>query len=476
MGPIFEPLIRYLPPGSPTAPGTYAPRLARSWRVLNEGLEIRIELEPAASFHDGRTLSSLDVQFTLDAIRDPRRKVDHLRSMLQDVEAVELITSRELRIRLRRPNGWVLRALAEIPILPMAIYDGSLLAGGALVGTGPWKLVSNKGGIVHLTRHAKYWGGPAAIADVEFVYQPDAAVALREAKRGELDIVPALIPAHWPEQASAPGIAAAFRPLELAPPRLRFFAFNASHPPLDDANVRHALSLLVDRRTIAKRVFDGLARPVLWPIWPGGFVHGPEQVVPDFDPGAASKLLDAAGWADTDKDGIRDKAGTKLRLTMLGVESPAVADSSGPRPKVERDYFIEAARRIGVVIEFKPAGEFYLQKLVDEGTYDLVEIAWTGRVDMDLTPLVGSRRADHAKAPRIDRALDAMTAAWDPAERAKLASELAAAFGETWPLAGIVMDAPQGLIHRRVKNVKIWDGWIDLTQLSFEPAAGGSSR
>src|SRR5947208_2525235 len=83
------------------------------------------------------------------------------------------------------------------PLLPMHVYDGSLLAGGALVGTGPWKLASNKGGIVHLARNDKYWGPPPAIADVELVYQPDAAVALTDAKHGELDIVPALIPAHW---------------------------------------------------------------------------------------------------------------------------------------------------------------------------------------------------------------------------------------------------------------------------------------
>jgi hypothetical protein len=59
------------------------------------------------------------------------------------------------------------------------------------------------------------------------------------------------------------------------------------------------------------------------------------------------------------------------------------------------------------------------------------------------------RRGDPAApelhiSPRIDRALDALAAAWDPAERAKLAPELAAGLAETWPLAGIVADAPRG--------------------------------
>ena len=469
LGTVFEPLLRYVPPEPGQVAGRYAPRLARSWRVMPSQTEIRIELEPGVTFHDGHPLTTSDVQFTLDAIRDPRRGIDHLRPMLDDIFAVELITSHEIRLVLKRPSGYVLRALAEIPILPMHVYDGSLLAGGALVGTGPWKYVSNKGGVVHLTRYDKYWRGKAAIADLEFVHQADAAVALKDAKRGDLDIVPALIPAHWPEQASAPGLAASFRALELAPPRLRYLAFNASRPPLDDARVRHALALLVDRRNIAKRVFDGLMRPASWPIWPGGLVSATEGPIADFDPGAAAKLLDAAGWTDTDKDGIRDHEGKQLRLVMLGTEKPDAKDTSAPPAKLERDYFIEAARRIGVVIEIKTGGESWIEKHLTDGSYDLAEMTWSGMVDSDLTPLFGSKDPQHAPSARIDRALDAMGAAWDPAERAKLATELGAALAETWPLAGIVADAPHGLVHRRVKNVRVWDGWIDLSALSLEP-------
>jgi len=461
LGTVFEPLLRYAPPDA-TGPGHYAPRLARSWRVMPGGMEIRIELEPGVTFHDGRPLTTSDVQFTLDSVRTPGKGVDHLRPLLDDVEAIELITSHELRLRLKRPSGYVLRALAEIPILPMHVYDGSLYGGGALVGTGPWKLTSNKAGVVHLTKNDKYWGGPPAISDIEFVYQPDAAVALTAAKRGELDIVPALIPAHWPDQASAPGVTAAFKPLQLAPPRMRYIAFNATHAPLDDDRVRHALGLLIDRRAIAKRVFDGLARPALWPIWPGGPVDGTEAAVPDFDPAAASKLLDAAGWIDSDKDGIRDKGGKQLRLVMVGGEKPVAKDASGPPVKTERDYFVEAARRAGVSIEVKTGGESWVAKRADEGAYDLIEVTWGGMVDSDLTSMLGGKDA------RIDRALEQMEASWDPAERSKAAGDLAAALAESWPIAGIVAEAPQGLVQRRVQGAKVWDGWLDLSQLKLE--------
>jgi peptide/nickel transport system substrate-binding protein len=466
LGTIFEPLLRYVPPETGHGPGRYEPRLARSWHVMPGGQEIRIELEPDVQFHDGSRMTSSDVQFTLDAVRTPRKGIETLRAMLDDVQSIELVTPTEIRLVLKRPSGWVLRALAEIPILPMHVYDGSLLAGGALVGTGPWKLVSNKNGLVHLGRFDKYWGGPASIADIEFAYQADAAVALTAAKRGELDIVPALIPAHWPAQATAPGVAASFRPLELSPPRLRYFAFNATRAPLDDARVRHALALLVDRRAIAKHVFGGLARPALWPIWPGGPADGAEATVPEFDPATAGKLLDEAGWTDRDGDGIRDKDGKQLRLVLIGTEH-APLDPSAPAKKTERDYFVDAARRIGVIIEVKAGGESFLDKRFSDSSWDLVEESWNGLADGPLDSLLaGPNRADE---PRLDRVLASLAAAWDPAEREKLAPELAASLAETWPIAGIVADAPQGLVHKRLDNVRVWDGWLDLSVLSFDP-------
>lgn len=470
-GTVFEPLLRYIPPDAAQPAGRYGPRLARSWRVVVPpwgGLEIRLELEPNVTFHDGRPLTSSDVQFTLDAIRDPKRGIDHLRPMLDDVEAVELITATEVRLVLRRPSGWVMRALAEIPILPMHIYDRSgrdhpAGASGNLVGSGPWKVASHKQGTVKLTRNDKYWAGKVAIQDVELVYQPDAAIALRDAKRGDFDILPALVRVHYPDQASAPGVTAAFAPLELRPPRLRLLAFNTQKTPLDDARVRHAIALLVNRNEISELHFGRLARPALWPIWPGGLVHGTEVPVPAFDPKAAGALLDAAGWVDSDKDGIRDRGGQQLRVVMIGgARDTAISKDANPAAKLPREYLIADARRVGLVIEFKSGNDAWIQKRIDEGSYHIAEQQWVGMVDMDMRNRLGGA------SPAIDRVLEQMATVWDPAERAKLTKDLAAALAESWPIAGIVTDTPHGLVHRRVRGLTQWDGWIDLTQLSLD--------
>jgi peptide/nickel transport system substrate-binding protein len=319
------------------------------------------------------------------------------------------------------------------------------------------------------------WGSAPAIANLEFVYEPDAAKALTRAKRGELDVVPALIASHWPEQANAPGLASAFAPIELAPPRLRYLVFNVTSPPLDDVRVRRALSLLVDRRGIARGVYDGLWRPALWPIWPGGPAVGAPAAIPEFDPKAAGALLEEAGFRDHDGDGVRDLGGKPLRLTMLRLERERPApgspgEAAEPPPQNEIDRFLAAARRAGIAIEQKVGTEAVLQKRLGDGEFQLAMVEWRGMVDSDLRELVGTGGAlnyGRVSSPAIDRALAQLAAAWGPEERAAAAPQLAAAFEAEVPIAGVVAAAPQGLVHRRLQGVQVWDGWIDLRALSF---------
>jgi peptide/nickel transport system substrate-binding protein len=468
MGTVYETLIRY----QPTAGGnSYASGLARAWKVSAGGTEIKLELEPDVVFHDGRPLTSSDVQFTLDTIRDPKRGIDHLRWMLASVDAVELVSPREVRIRLLRPDGWVLRALAMIPIVSMKVHEGGLAAGGDIVGTGPWQLVAWKDGVIHLGAWARYRGGPPAIADVELVSIPDAAKVLTLAKRGEIDVVPELIPAHWPEQANAPGIATMFVPLHLAPPRLRTVVFDASAPPTDDSRVRQALGLLVDRRGLARTAYDGLARPIAGPVWPGGPVDGPETEAPPFDPSAAGKLLDEAGWTDRNHDGVRDRDGAQLRLSVLVVERD-VKDVPGAGKGVpERDPILEAWKRAGVGVDVRAGTEAVLLNRLRAGEYDAAFVEWDGEADLDMSPWLatgGSKNLAHIASRRLDRALAALEETLDPAERTELGGEVAAAFAEAMPWAPIVALAPQGLVHKRVKGVAVWNGWIDLTRLSLQ--------
>ncbi len=468
VGTVFETLVRYQSPegGVGAGPGRFVPGLARSWRIQGGGSEIILELDPEARFHDGRALTAVDVQFTLDTVRDPGKRVDHLRSALSAVTAVEMVTQRSLRIRLSRPDGWVLRALAEIPILSWNTYKDDLSGGGKLVGSGPYQVASQEGGVVHLQRWNEHRGAGPAIPDIELVYQPDAAAALMAAKRGELDLVPSLIPEHWPEQASAPGLSSSFVGLELKPPTLRYVVFAAAAPPTDDARVRRAISLLVDRKQLAQEVDDGLTRPVAGPIWPGGPGDGPAPAAPELDPGAAGRLFDEAGWSDADGDGLREKGGQKLRLEVLVLEH----EDGKPHPEQQR--ILDGLRRAGIGLDVRAGTKAVLENRLRDAQFNLAFLEWTGAVDTALTPLVGTGgevNYGRFSSRRVDRALAELRGVWEPASRAPLMGELAAALADELPVAGLVAAAPQGLVHRRVGGVVVWDGWVDLLQLSLTP-------
>ncbi|HUQ06351.1 MAG TPA: ABC transporter substrate-binding protein [Kofleriaceae bacterium] len=468
VGTVFETLVRYVPPegGTGAGPGRYVPGLARSWRIQGGGTEIILELDPAARFHDGKPFTAVDVQFTLDTVRDPGRRIDHLRGALAAVTAVEMVTSRSLRIRLSHPDGWVLRALAEIPMISYATYKDDLSGGGKLIGTGPYRVTSQDAGVVHLTRWNEHAGASPRIADIELVYQPDASAALMAAKRGELDIVPSLIAEHWPEQATAPGLATSFVSLELKPPSFRYVLFASHDPPTDDPRVRKALSLLVDRKALSQEVDDGLTRPIALPIWPGGPGDGPAPAAPVLDPSAAGRLLDEAGWIDADGDGLREKGGQKLTLDVLVLEH----DNGKPHPEQQR--VLDGLRRAGVGLVVRAGTKAVLENRLRDGDFNLAFLEWTGAVDSDLTALVGTGgdvNFGRFSSRRVDRALGELRSVWEPESRAPLMGELSAALADELPLAGLVAAAPQGLVHRRVQGVVVWDGWIDLLQLSLTP-------
>jgi peptide/nickel transport system substrate-binding protein len=474
MGPVFETLLRFAPPdgGAGAGPGHYVPGLARTWRIDGDGLSIYFELEPNVLFHDGQAMTAGDVQFSLDTARDPKREANHLWPLLTDIKQVDKISPRMVRIQLTRPNGWILRALAEVPILPYGVYEQGLAAGGRMVGTGPWQVTTWKNGVVHLTRFPRYWAKLPAIPDIEFVYQPDAARAMLDAKRGDLDLVPEMIPSHWPQQASAPGVAAAFGVIRLAPPRFRALLLAADQPPFDDARVRRAVSLLVNRQNLCEDGLRNLARPIAGPVWPGGPIDGAAPAVPARDPIAAGLLLDQAGWVDADGDRQRERGKDKLKIVLLFGERP---EPLPPGKKLEKDRqaIVDDLRAAGFIVDFKVVGDATFAKRMADHQFGAAFIEWDGAVDSDPSRWLetgGGHNLGNFSSPRVDKILAGLRAVWDPAGRVALASDLALAFDEEQPFVVLAAAEPAGLIARRVQGVVLWDGWIDLTRLSLAPS------
>jgi peptide/nickel transport system substrate-binding protein len=477
---VFESLLRYAPGPALDGPGVLTPQLAESYRVLGGGTEIRVLVRDDVKFHDGTRFAVTDAQYSLDMARSSAVRAPRLREALSDVISIDLVGPRELRLALRKPNAYVLRALAEIPMLPEHVYRAGTTPGSrpipldrhpknrAPVGTGPYRFVRwDKGARIVLARNVDYWGKPPAIDDLEFVVEPDAAKALMRAKRGELDVVPALAPVHYPDQANA--MQSDFQPLRLRPPRLRYVVVNLRRPPLDDVRVRQALALLVDRRKLTAELNRGMVRAVAGPVWPGGPGDAPSPATPAFDPAAAGELLTQAGWTDTDGDGVRELNGQKLRVVLLS--------GSDARGDAERDLLVGGLRKAGFAVEVRSGDPAVLLNRLKSGDFELAMIDWRARSDEDLDALVstgGARNWGGYSSKAMDAAIAAAEAAWEPATRVARVAEIGRLMATDWPIVPMYAADPIGLVHRRVRGLVVRDGWFAIRALSFEPA--GSSK
>ena len=96
------------------------PRLAESWEESADALRVQLRLRPGARWHDGRPVTAVDVQASFEPLMRASSRQPTLRAMLADVEAVEMLPDRMVRLRLRRPSRLVMRALCEVPILTTA--------------------------------------------------------------------------------------------------------------------------------------------------------------------------------------------------------------------------------------------------------------------------------------------------------------------------------------------------------------------
>ena len=319
------------------------------------------------SFHDGKPLTATDVQFSLDRARGSFSRVPHLRRALSDIAGVEMWGPRDVRIRLRRPSGYLLRALAEVPIVPAAAYEAGdptrNARNRAPIGTGPYRFVRwARGDRIALGRWEGYWGERPGFDQLEYWIVPDGARALMLARQGDLDVLPELIPEHWPAEAVAPATVRELVPVRLHPAWVRLGAFNCKRAPFDDVRVRRAAVLAVDRDKLARDIHRGLARPVAGPIFPGGPGDAP-ATPPLFEPGIAAALLEEAGWHDADGDGIRERDGQKLRVSLLA--------GGDARADAERDLVIAGLRRAGFWVDLRGGDRVAQQTRIDGGDFDL---------------------------------------------------------------------------------------------------------
>jgi peptide/nickel transport system substrate-binding protein len=291
------------------------PALATSWNVLDDHTWL-VNLRRNVRFHDGGTLTAVDVKFSLERS-----------DSLALVKQVDVIDEGSLRLRTLWPDALLLNRLTHVLIVPRGRqaqdYDSQP------IGTGPYRFVRwERGTRLTLEAFPDYWGGRPPVDRVEFL--PLDVPRAREAlAQGRVDVL-ALPRSMVRDLQAPPGVRIERRP-GLAAAFLWFRSMQEQGKPRDpfaDGRVRRAVSLAIERRKLIESL-GGNGTPANQLLARG--VFGYVSALPElpFDPGAARTLLAEAGYPrgfDTnlvcpDNDTRPACASIKQMLDAIGIRA-----------------------------------------------------------------------------------------------------------------------------------------------------------
>ena len=282
--------------------------LATSWSESADGKTITFKLRDDVKFHDGKPLTSADVQFSImDVLRKFHPRGINTFRALQSVETPDAHT---VVFKLDTPAPYMMMALSgyESPIVPKHLFAGTDIQNSKYannpVGSGPFKFVEwQRGQYMRFDRNPDYWrkGEPYLerivarfIGDAQ---TRSAAMQTGEINYGAFGAIPYFDVARLTK---VKGIASTTKGYEMQSPIVHL-DFNTRVKPFDDVRVRQAISFAIDRKFVIDNVWFGFGKPATGPISsnfaPSG-IYTPDVKNYNVPNGAdvANKMLDEAGY------------------------------------------------------------------------------------------------------------------------------------------------------------------------------------
>lgn len=279
-----------------------------------DGLKYTFTIRSDAKFSDGQPLTAEDVAFTYETTKKAGSAVD-----LAVLESVRVLSPTQVEFTLSKPWSVFLETTASLGIVPKHVYKEGYAT--APVGSGPWKVVSfQKEQQVIMEPNEYYYGEKPKLKKVTVLNLGDDAI-LAAAQSGQVDLV--FTPPEF-ASASVPNMKLVLMD------SIDSFCINMPQEPEHDENgmlignnvtsdpaIRTALNIGIDRRTIIENALAGFAKPTMnfaevLP-WANNALQEKDNRVDE-----AVKILEAAGWKDTDGDGIREKNGVKAEFVING--------------------------------------------------------------------------------------------------------------------------------------------------------------
>jgi peptide/nickel transport system substrate-binding protein len=458
----------------------YSPELAERWDISEDKKTYTFHLRKDVKWHDGQPFSARDVIATLDKVQDPTTKAVHVRSMLQELASYSAPDDHTVVLIWKRPYAFTLDGLSELNVQPAHLIakltgtqwneSATNPTNRAPVGTGPFKFVNwETNSKIVLARNETYWGDKPHLDRLVFRIVPEATVRLQLAERGEVDMIDPVTSEQWARM-DAPALKRDWNRSRFIAAQYAWIGWNEARPMFADKRVRRALTMLVDRPGIIEKMMYGLPSATTCHFYYASPNCDPEQKPLPYDPEAAAKLLDEAGWKDSNGDGVRDKAGKPFRFVFM---IPA-ASSEAQRwaAKIKEDM-----ARVGIVFELQLVEWAAFLKRMTEHNFDASTLLWgssSPRSDptqvWHSSGMKGGSNYISYKNPEVDKLIEQGRVEFDDATRAATFRKMSAILHEEQPYTWMYIRPELDLLHERVKGAKPTLMWWQFEKFWLDPA------
>jgi peptide/nickel transport system substrate-binding protein len=311
---------------------TIKPGLAKSWTVSPDGKLYTFHLRDDVTFCDGRKMTADDVVYSLNRLADPatHSPVRWRAGQVKEIRATDATT---VEYELNQPSS---ELLFQLSLFFAGIVDkhsvetlGANFGVQGFNGTGPfcWSSWTPRSDMV-LTKHEGYnWGPPIfknpspQVDKVIWRVIPDDNTRLAALQSGQGDLTQYIPYFALDGLKKMPNVHLSNQPNYFWD---YFIGFKINKPVVDVPEIRRAMVMAVNRPAIAKAVFFGAADAADSFVNPATLDYDPKSkaLLPAFDPAAARKLLDDAGWK-IGSGNVREKDGVRASFTLYGLTDPA---------------------------------------------------------------------------------------------------------------------------------------------------------
>jgi peptide/nickel transport system substrate-binding protein len=296
---------------------TFEPGLAETWTVSDDGLVWEFKIREGLTFHDGTPCTAEDVAWSMNFLMEGM--VGPLELYVTGFEEVVALDDTTVQITLSEPTALMTSARLHYAwILPRSVWEGMTYDEvmefedpRSLIGTGPYKLVEYvEDEYMIVEANENYYRGKPVIDRIIIQQYATEDAVVQALLAGEVDMISevpftAILPLEEADNVEV----VEMESLSLDDLVINSHVDGTQPESLNDPAVRLAMDYAIDKQEILDIAYAGygqIAGSILPPSM-GNWVN-PNVKPLAFDPDEANRILDEAGYADSDGDGVREDA------------------------------------------------------------------------------------------------------------------------------------------------------------------------